>query len=625
MIRRRNALISCLLMASTAGFTAAQPRVPKGIYTNFIVEYTISSAQTAAYPNLELNNLPQYPNPAITPDPTDAVLVSYFTTLLNNPAISGLAPQMGWVTLNPAEGVYTWNTLDDVFTAVDQWNNAHRFLPPKTIQLIINPGFSTPPYVFYDIDTSVCGVGASPCPQAGSCDGLFMSPIFPVSKTCGYTTLFYEVEAGAPNQKVLPMPWNEVYKTDYGTFLTALNQHLQTEPSSSAFVSIAMSGPTASSTEMILPSNVNQTFLVGGVSNNGLISLSTTPPLPALPPSEAPAPGITTYALPPGETPSPGITADEAWDALVVKFYGIGSGFEYTDKPFINEWINAINLYSGIFNDITLCLTTTTDGLPAFPAAPSSQLAAAPGFSPDCGIKTQDHEQPCSAVTQVLYDFVNPTVGGNNAKAVFEAGMTAARDSADLGTNAVKWLAEVTASGKNPLQGTPYSMSRILGGMQFSHSFTASNGKANGSTDGSSDIEAEGCPTFPTLCPNLTPAQGFFNVMQDSYLVGTALGPLFGASNSVNDGPTGWVYKNAPMNFLEIYDNDVIYASGLAGCKMKQITGSPASPANLVAIPPDVSACIVQPFSSTWLSVLTTQAELDLASLGQLFIAEPPL
>jgi hypothetical protein len=40
-------------MASTAGFTAAQPRVPKGIYTNFIVEYTISSAQTAAYPNIE--------------------------------------------------------------------------------------------------------------------------------------------------------------------------------------------------------------------------------------------------------------------------------------------------------------------------------------------------------------------------------------------------------------------------------------------------------------------------------------------------------------------------------------------------------------------------------------------
>jgi hypothetical protein len=79
------------------------------------------------------------------------------------------------------------------------------------------------------------------------------------------------------------------------------------------------------------------------------------------------------------------------------------------------------------------------------------------------------------------------------------------------------------------------------------------------------------------------------------------------------------------MNFLEIYDNDVIYASGLEGCSMQKITGSPASPANLVAVPPDISSCIVQPFSSTWLSVLTTQAELDLASLSQLLIAEQPL
>jgi hypothetical protein len=264
-------------MASTAAFTAGQPRVPKGIYTNFIVGRTINAAQTAAYPNTKPKDSPQYPNPDITPDPTDGVLVNYFTTLLNDPALSGLAPQIGWDVLNSGKGVYTWNVLDDVFTAVDQWNKAHRFLPPKTIQLILNPGFSTPPYVFSDIDTSVCGVGASPCPQAGSCDGLFMSPLFPVAKFCGYTTLFYEVEGGAPTQEALPMPWNEIYKTDYGTFLTALNQQLQAEPSSSAFVSIAMAGPTASSTEMILPNNGNQTFPVGGVSNNGLISLSTTP------------------------------------------------------------------------------------------------------------------------------------------------------------------------------------------------------------------------------------------------------------------------------------------------------------------------------------------------------------
>jgi hypothetical protein len=436
-----------------------------------------------------------------------------------------------------------------------------------------------------------------------------MSPLLTVSPICGYTTLFYEVEAGAPHQLTLPMPWNEVYKTDHGTFLAALNQHLQAEPSSSAFVSIAMAGPTASSTEMILPTNGDQTFMVGGVSNNGLISLSTTPPLPA---------------LPPGESPAPGITADEAWDALVVNFYGTGSGFEHTDLPFINEWINAIKLYSGIFNGTTLVLTTTTDALPSFPAAPAGQTTPAPGLGDDCGLSGQSNEQQCSAVTQVIYDFVNPMVGGSNAKAVFEAGMTAARDGKDLGTNGVKWLASVTASGKNPLQGTPYSMSRMLGGIQFSHSFSSSGMNANGSTDGSTDLEAEGCPTFPaTLCPNLTPAQGFFNVMQDSFLAGTATGPLFGASNSVTYG--NWSYKNAPMNFLEVYNTDIIYASGLAGCSMQQIAGSPASPANPVAIPPDVSACIELPSNPTFLNVLATQAEMDLASLSLFLIAEPPL
>ena len=72
------------------------------------------------------------------------------------------------------------------------------------------------------------------------------------------------------------------------------------------------------------------------------------------------------------------------------------SGFEYTDTPFVNEWMNSINLHSGIFNGITLCLTTTTDGLPAFPAAPPSELAFAPGFSPDCGGTNMGSEQQWS-------------------------------------------------------------------------------------------------------------------------------------------------------------------------------------------------------------------------------------
>ncbi len=284
MIRRDRVPISCFLIASTAGLIAGAPgptaaRVPKGIYTNFLLDGAVNRARIAAYPKINLpKNLPAYPNPQLTPDPTDSVLVSYFTTLLNNPAISGLAPMIPWNLLNPnspganpvhpAAGAYTWNALDDVFIAVDRWNSTHRLLPPKTIQLIVSSGFNSPGWVFSDIDAGVCGSSGG-C--TGSCDALFMNPppTQPASTLCGYTTLFYQVESGTPVQIPLPLPWSAVYKSDWGAFLAALNQHIQQEPSSSAFVSIAMSGPTASSTEMILPNQDNQT--VNG--NGGILTL----------------------------------------------------------------------------------------------------------------------------------------------------------------------------------------------------------------------------------------------------------------------------------------------------------------------------------------------------------------
>jgi hypothetical protein len=202
---------------------------------------------------------------------------------------------------------------------------------------------------------------------------------------------------------------------------------------------------------------------------------------------------------------------------------------------------------------VTLCLVTTTDGLPDFPNPTDTEPA--PGFESDCGITIAPNNEQCAAVMQVLQHFTNPTIGGSNAKLVFEAGMTASRDGLDLGTNGIKWLAAVTASGMNPLPGTADRMSRILGGMQFSHGFTST--AVSGSTPGETDIQAEGCPTYLNpLCPGLRPDQGFYNVMQDSYLVGTTAGPLFGGSPRINYG--NWIYKDAPMNFLEIYDGDVI-------------------------------------------------------------------
>ena len=335
---------------------------------------------------------------------------------------------------------------------------------------------------------------------------------------------------------------DSIYKDDYQTYVTALYQQILQEPSSDAFVSINMSGPTASSTEMILPNLQNQSF--GG--NHGILTLPNSVPTIA------------------------NLNAADVWNKLINNYYGVSSAFANTDQPFIQEWNNTIDLYSQIFRGVTLVLTTTTDALPDFIDWDPTLLVSspAPGFASDCGLTNavpivQNHQQQCAAVTWVLYHFANPTVGGNNAKAVFEAGMTAARDSFDLGTNGVKWLAADTSAGLTPLPDTPYRMSRMLGGLQFSQDFSPAD-----------TLQAEGCPTFPTLCGTaanpFTPVQGLINVLQLSYFPGTFVGPLFGAPASVTYGK--WIYKNAPMNYMEIYDTDILYSSGLSNCSMLLIT-----------------------------------------------------
>jgi hypothetical protein len=386
------------------------------------------------------------------------------------------------------------------------------------------------------------------------------------------------------------MPWNSIYKADHETYLTALYQHILQEPSSDTFVSIDMSGPTASSSEMILPNLENQSF--GG--NHGILTLPNN------------VPTITN------------LNAAGAWNMLINNYYGASSGFANTDQPFIQEWDNAIDFYSQTFSGVTLVLTTTTDALPDFinwdPTLTVS--SPAPGFESDCAVVNavplgQNSQQQCAAVTWVLYHFTNPTVGGSNAKSVFEAGMTAARDSFDLGTNGVRWLPANTAAGVAPLPGTPHRMSRMLGGLQFSHTFSPAD-----------TLQSEGCPTFPmptcgTTANPFTPAQGLGNVLQLSYFPGTLVGPLFGTPTSVAYG--NWVYKDAPMNFLEVYDTDIVYTSGLSNCSMILITGSPVN-----NVPPDLRACLAIPPLGGFGSVLLSEIELNLANQAILFIAESP-
>jgi hypothetical protein len=580
-------LLAPVMMAQ--GIISTVPREPQGIYATLLLGPHYNQALAFA------GSTPQSPNTTLTP--ADEIYINYLITLLRNPAISGLAPQVGWAYLNPNSpgpdsanplpGAYNWSPLDDVFIAVDRWNHKHPDSPPKTIQLIVSAGFNAPLFIADDIDGAVCGLPGSGC---GSCDGLFMTAQPAVSHQCGYTTLFWQVEGSPISQEFFPLPWNSVYKTDHETFLKKLNDHVQNLPSGDAFVAIAMAGPTATSAEMILPNSNGQKQAPKVANNKGYLTL----------PDKVPTISFL-------DTPT-------AWNRLIGNYYD--ETYINSDEPFVLEWKAAIDLYSQIFHGVTLELTTTTDALPDFPEATTATdhyVVAPADFTSDCAKTLQPNAQQCAAVTQVISYFANPTVGVDDAKLTWEAGMTAARDGIDLGTNAVKWLSATTAAGlAPPTPGIPYHLSRMLAGMQFSHSFSLA-----------ADLLPEGCPDYsaitnpnPADCSALTPAEGLENVLQRSYFIGTKAGPLFGALPSVTYA--NWVYQDAPMNFLEIYNTDVLYASGLSNCNMLKIAGNPAA-----GIPRDTSTCAAIPPLGGTASVLASQAELDLAMKGLSKTVEP--
>ena len=116
--------------------------------------------------NIEENvNQQKKANPSIAPVELNAYFDNLFQDLLNNPAISGLTLQVHWDTLNPnpptATNPYDWSYVDDAFNQASAWNVQNPAKLPKTIQLIVTPGFQTPQWVLDQIPT---------------CDGLFQSP-----------------------------------------------------------------------------------------------------------------------------------------------------------------------------------------------------------------------------------------------------------------------------------------------------------------------------------------------------------------------------------------------------------------------------------------------------------------
>ncbi len=518
--RKPGRVVRCIVALSTLVMTpalAAQGR-PRGIYAVVNVEDEIGS-QTKA-------------NPAIAAAQLDAAFNSFYQGLLSNPAVAGLTLQVHWDTLNPnppsSANAYYWNYVDDAFNQAAAWNAQNPAKAPKTIQLIVTPGFQSPQWILNQIP---------------SCDGLFQTPAVTPPSTCGTATFTGYQEGG--DGTVLPLPWNPVYKSAWQTFLTALAARYGPNP---AFVSIAVDGPTAASAEMIVPNEAN--------SNNPQTQFGTP------------------------------ITPSDMWIQLLAFHYAGQAAYQKTNQAFIDEWNNAIDMFGGIFSGITL-VATTGNGFPNFTGAAVTIPSA---FAADCSVNP---DLDCAAETTILAHFVQPGVGGPNAKATQTSGMEAARvGNANLGVPGVKQLSQSTA------QLTPAS-AQILGGSQFNTTFSnatlpegctsAFPPNANATPVGCSIPSAcatNGCipvACIPQAClaPGVTPAsvagfktfgnvpaadlippeQAEYNVL-NVYFDGTAVASSFSGTEGT-----------APLNYLQIYSQDIQYAEANVNAPAQVATG----------------------------------------------------
>jgi len=491
---RQALTLSFLLLApdlkkgwADAGVTV--PRIPIGIYAVVPVEKVVNDKQGNPF----LLTIPEM----------DGYLTGFYTQLLNNPAVAGLALQIHWDTLNPNApksptdpNAYFWNYVQDAFDSVHQWNSANPYQTAKTIQILVSPGFFTPKWVLKNLT---------------SCDGLFDSSLPTPTSTCGKVT-FTDIKecADFPTEcTVLPMPWNTDYKSYWRTFLKALAAtEYASDPS---LVSIAVAGPTAASVEMILPHD------------------GATPAQTQFSPA------------------TPSISPNDMWLKLLENHYepmpeSKPASYYTSDQAFVDEWNSAIDMYGSVFKGLTLVVTTGSglpdllSSLPTSPSSPSSPYSYSSLLTWEC---TKSTTKDCAAETAILFHFGESSVGGNNNKSTQTSGIEASKVGMDLGIDGVRNLTYNAMT-------QPSASTRILGGGQFNRRFSIPTQTAQ-----------EGCTGQPLPpCPPISPEQAAYNALEVFFNGTQAADTLVGVTWGFS-GTRGY----APLNYLQIYWEDIQYAT----------------------------------------------------------------
>lgn len=357
-------------------------RTPLGVYAHISIEDAL-----AKYPGRLPATQAQY----------RAYLFPIFQKLLADPAISGLAVGRHWDHIqldDPAcavynvcqdgPGGYDWTFVDDAFAAA---NLAH-----KSIQLLINPGVESPPWLMNKLP---------------SCDGLFTGAhIAPLD--CGKVTFnnFPEQSHADSPDPPLPLPWNPIYIAYWDDFLIHLNARYRSNP---AFVSIALAGPNCGSSEIIFPT-----------TQNGSIQLS-------------------------------GMPADQAWQILIYHSFPSLPGYQDSDQAFIDAWKQTIDAFESIFSGITLVLAP--DGGDDLPEQPFPTPSHPDDFLYGVDCSTNKSHMSCEAKTEIISYFARAK--GSNAKSTMVGGMSAQSNTAtgNIGVPGIKVLTGYTPPFEPPFLG----------------------------------------------------------------------------------------------------------------------------------------------------------------------------
>lgn len=517
--------------------------------------------------------------PSLTDD-TGAYPLSSFrgdlSTAVADSAISGLAIEVGWDQLNPnppagdvmeagdagpavafcddtappaANQPYDWRIYDAAFCQVESWNAGHPHDVPKTIELMVAPGFNTPGWALDRIP--------------GSCDALFDGTT-PHDAPCGQATFLNSEATTRPTLQPLPLPWDPTYQSLWRSFLTTLNHRYGGE---APFVAIGVAGPTAKTYEIILPE--------GPIPSGAREADGTAP----------------AYSLPRSQT--------TMWETLLRSRSSNPTGFSeaLSDQRFIDAWDAAIDMYDAIFARVTL-IVSTGNQLPNFPGGPFAP-AGAPGgpaasldFSPDC--VAANGNMDCAAETAIEAHLLALETKNDNLKATMTSGMSRARWNDYLGLGGVKLL-----SAAYPGQ--------VLGGAELNTEFSkrpVAEGCPVPVPPPSSDVyspahctptmlaacTSDDCdlavPCIPAACvvrtiPSsqfgvgmyeltpeppksgevqyvISPEQALYNVLQN-YFNGTAAAPSYGAA-IYRDRGYAETTGSAQLNYLLVYYEDVGYA-----------------------------------------------------------------